>query len=402
MGGNGQGNRLIAMEKSTRLDMDHVTISSFRSPSLGGVIAANLGGNRINLDHVTMTDNGGTLGGCIYIWEGGKLSVTNSVFMDNYGVQTSAMENKKILSQGGVICSLTTPTYVKNCTFSRNTAQQGGAIHVRFADVDIEDSQFIANTCTKDKNGAAIFFHTRSTTRTKHLALNGETIFAANEYTNGNDGKAIYVTSKEKKRMKLLIGPHCNIDDDQMKLDNVYIHRCGAVCNDATIDKNYEFDSIEYDMVDATVSQGSPFQVGYQIIDNTQGSADQSIEFTAGKTITESTSISHTVGASITVGTSCGVEAMGISAGGSVEVTASYEYSYGKESSEEVTKEANFVCTAPAGKMVTCTVDMTMVTIEAPYKMMWRNKDNSACSCETEGIQTGISGTQMTMHIAEE
>jgi hypothetical protein len=96
-------------------------------------------------------------------------------------------------------------------------------------------------------------------------------------------------------------------------------------------------------------------QVGYQNIDNTDGSVEQSTTFTVSEEVTETASFTHTAGASVTVGTEFKAGIPVLASGSiSVEVTASYEFSAGTERSESKTVSAEYNCVAPPGKKVSC------------------------------------------------
>ena len=126
-------------------------------------------------------------------------------------------------------------------------------------------------------------------------------------------------------------------------------------CSKSINRNDYEFAGVRYHDIGASVRAYAPERVGYQHIDNTASSVQQSTTFTVSETVTETATFTHTAGASVTVGTefSVGIPFVAESKV-SVEVSASYEFSAGTERSEEKSMTANYNCQAPAGTSVSC------------------------------------------------
>ena len=118
---------------------------------------------------------------------------------------------------------------------------------------------------------------------------------------------------------------------------------------------DYEFKSVTYDTTGGHVKAFAPDRVGYQLIDNRDGSVTQSSTFTVSESVQETATFTHTAGASVTLGTEFSVGIPFVGEGKvTASITASYSFSAGNSRSETKTKTATFNCVASAGKSVTC------------------------------------------------
>ena len=173
-------------------------------------------------------------------------------------------------------------------------------------------------------------------------------------------------------------------------------------CSKSMDKDNYDLENVEYQVEEASVQEYPPETVAYQRIDNSDGTIEQNSRFMVSETITESTSFTHTAGASVTVGTEFKVGVPLLASGTvSIEVSASYEFSHGSERSEESTTEAEYMCNAPAGKKVKCSALLFRYQSSVPYKQTWTHK-RLPCSCESSGVFSQIAAHEMQLVIDEE
>lgn len=164
---------------------------------------------------------------------------------------------------------------------------------------------------------------------------------------------------------------------------------------------DYDFAGVVYHTTQGAVQAFQPEEVGYQKIDNTDGTIAQSSTFTVSESVTETSSFTHTAGASVTVGTEFSAGIPVLAEGKiSVEVTASYEYSAGKEKSVTITKSAEYNCVAPPGKSVTCQALLFKYRMSVPYTQTWAHK-RLPCTCESTGTFTELTASEMQLTITE-
>ena len=128
------------------------------------------------------------------------------------------------------------------------------------------------------------------------------------------------------------------------------------------IDRNWKLLDIKYDVSRGFVSELPPKVAGNQFINNSGGSTEQEMTFVATEEHTETKSFTHTAGASVMVGTEFKTGVPVIAEGKvKVEVTLSYEFSYGKETSVTKSKTAEYTCKAPAGNIYSSTKSRLMI-----------------------------------------
>jgi len=173
-------------------------------------------------------------------------------------------------------------------------------------------------------------------------------------------------------------------------------------CSKEINQNDYDLVGVVYDKTGGAVKAFRPEQVGYQHIDNSDGSTEQSTTFTVSEEVTETASFTHTAGASVTVGTEFSVGIPAIASGSvSVEVSVSYEFSYGTERSETKSMEAQYNCVAPAGKSVSCEALLFKYQLDVPYTQTWQHK-RLPCTCQSKGVFREISANEMRLHITED
>ena len=194
-------------------------------------------------------------------------------------------------------------------------------------------------------------------------------------------------------------GASCNFGDGGC----TGYHCCDMdYCLQGDINDKYEVQSIHYDVQDGVVAERPPKIAGQVHVNALSTSSEQSATFSATETYTETKSFSHTAGASVTVGTEFKVGVPLIASGSvSVEVSASYEFSYGEEHSVERSTTQEYNCNAAPGKYVECTVTYHEFTATVPYTATWRRKDDHSCVRTSSGVFTEVSAFKMHLQVVE-
>ena len=173
-------------------------------------------------------------------------------------------------------------------------------------------------------------------------------------------------------------------------------------CDRSINTDDYEMSGVEYHQVQGSVYALPPEQVGFQHIDNKDSTSVQSTTFSVSEEVTETSSFTHTAGASVTVGTTFEAGVPLVAKGEiSTEVSASYEYSAGTEKSVTKTLQADYNCVAKPGKRVTCETFLFKYLVSVPYTQTWQHK-RLPCTCTSEGEFTETSGQDMRLLLKEE
>ena len=173
-------------------------------------------------------------------------------------------------------------------------------------------------------------------------------------------------------------------------------------CSKSMNRENYEMSGVKYHNAEGSVYALPPEQVGFQHVDNKNSSSEQTTMFTVSEAVTETSSFTHTTGASVTVGTEFGTGIPVVAEGKiSMEVTASYEYSAGTAKSVTKTLHAEYNCVANPGKYVTCEALLFKYRVTVPYTQTWQHK-RLPCTCTSDGVFTEISANEMRMTVNEE
>ncbi len=167
------------------------------------------GHTTLNIDNITISGCYANQASVIYISNSSSAIISNSVITDNYAIKNagviynrgnltlvnSIFRNNSAFDYGGVIHSdKLTNTYIYNCTFVDNHAEDGGVIAIRSGDYDdstnttstleVYDSNFISNTALSV--GGVIF------------AYNGTNIIINNSNfvrNNAQLGGVFYITN---------------------------------------------------------------------------------------------------------------------------------------------------------------------------------------------------------------
>ena len=113
-------------------------------------------------------------------------------------------------------------------------------------------------------------------------------------------------------------------------------------CSKEILADDYELLEMKYHQQGSAATTFRPERIGYQHIDNRDSSVEQSTKFSVSESVTETTSFTHTAGASVKVGTEFSSGIPCLAAGKiSVEVTASYKFAAGTKRSETKKMQAD-------------------------------------------------------------
>jgi hypothetical protein len=145
-------------------------------------------------------------------------------------------------------------------------------------------------------------------------------------------------------------------------VSHTFIQRMG------TLDKITQIESIKYDIVKAKFGPSQLGELYSQIVDN--GSTELQISTINGQeAVTEEYSWSHSLGVSVTLGTSfnCGIP---IIAEGKVDVSLelSYQFTWGGSVSKEESWGFEVPMSVPPGKKYLCSILVAMTQIYVPYR----------------------------------
>ena len=130
---------------------------------------------------------------------------------------------------------------------------------------------------------------------------------------------------------------------------------------------------------------------------------EQSATLTVSEEVSETSSFSHTAGATVTVGTEFKAEIPLVGSGKvTAELSASYEYSSGEERSVTKKMSAEFPCVASPGKTANCKALIFKFKARCPYKQTWQHKHiGPSCKCRTSGVFAEIAASRMELYVNE-
>jgi predicted outer membrane repeat protein len=189
---------IFSVESGGNLTLDHVNVRNGDGDDDGGAIS-NVDGF-VTINGGTFSGNDGTDGGAVYNDDGiGTLTVNGATFYDNdasqdggaiYNVDGSTVtihggrfSDNDATDNGGAIYNGHTLT-VDGATFTRNSAENGGAIYSDNDDPAINGGTFGQNQATDD--GGAIYNDGNMTVT--HAMMNGNTAEYGGAVYNGEDG----------------------------------------------------------------------------------------------------------------------------------------------------------------------------------------------------------------------
>ena len=130
---------------------------------------------------------------------------------------------------------------------------------------------------------------------------------------------------------------------------------------------------------------------------------EQSATLTVSEEVSETSSFSHTAGATVTVGTEFKAAIPLVGSGKvTAELSASYEYSSGEERSVTKKMSAEFPCVASPGKTANCKALIFKFKARCPYKQTWQHKHiGPSCKCQTSGVFAEIAASRMELYVNE-
>lgn len=148
--------------------------------------------SRIKVDNCIFTRNTAGNTNAILCW--GNLTITNSIFANNFGakgliyvsetlnITNTLFQNNTAGSYGGVI-SGSNAMNITNTTFLNNSATEGGAIYTSAKDSYITNCSFIGNSATKYAGGA--IYNNRGSMTIKNTTFSYNTAVGPNAQEGG-------------------------------------------------------------------------------------------------------------------------------------------------------------------------------------------------------------------------
>ena len=161
--GNGQeikgnGKNFMIIDEDYNVDLYDMTVSGCESNEDGGAI---INDGCLNLINVTFKDNKANFGGAIVSHH--LISIQDSLFINNFASNGGALantnyasagiyntifqENSAVTMAGAIYNEHQSTMIIDNCTFTANTANNGGAIDNDQATLTVENSLFEENVC---------------------------------------------------------------------------------------------------------------------------------------------------------------------------------------------------------------------------------------------------------------
>jgi hypothetical protein len=158
--------------------------------------------------------------------------------------------------------------------------------------------------------------------------------------------------------------------------------------------------SVEYHMDRQQILASGPLALGSQMLIN-ETSKEQSMSFSVSKTTEKTSSFSHEVGASLNVGAtfSAGIPFLAKTEW-SVEVEASYAYTWGETTTEAHSWTASFPIVVGPNAMVQAVASVHQSRADIPYTMEIRYKDGRVQT--SRGTYHGVDQTDLTHRIRKE
>ena len=153
-----------------------------------------------------------------------------------------------------------------------------------------------------------------------------------------------------------------------------------------------------YDIANGSLSK-HPIAASSKIVYNLEGEVQAEPSFTISKTITESESLSHTAGSSLSVGASfsTGVPVVA-EAKITTTLTLSYQHTFGKTKYKSETRAATLPCPAPAHRYVIYNGMKNTVKMSVLYTITLRHK-YYGCTCESKGVYKNVHPTNIYLKL---
>jgi len=181
---------------------------------------------------------------------------------------------------------------------------------------------------------------------------------------------------------------------------------CPCSCNRLQNKQNWKVKKVEFDIDNGQVTNLRPSNV--VVKRNDLRAIDKcfkecpTVEYTAKKTVTETSRFASTTGIGLKVGTTVETGVPGL-VGGKISMEASVEqkFTYGKDRTETVVRTHHFKCPGFPGKVTICHVSMKNAKMDVPYTMTLVHK-KKGCVCEEKGFYKSVSVGDMMQRVSRE
>ena len=161
--------------------------------------------------------------------------------------------------------------------------------------------------------------------------------------------------------------------------------------------------NVSYNIPRGSVSL-HPEVVISKTVDNLNGEATAEVSFSATKEVTEEESFTHTSGSSLTIGTTFSArvpvveDLLEFEATASFSVTVSSEHTFGRKTTNTLSRTAVLQCRAPAHRYVRCKGMIKSVKMTVPYTMKIKNR-HYGCKCTSYGVYKNLRYSNIYMKI---
>jgi hypothetical protein len=145
---SGNQTRVFEVAKNANLTIRDLTISNGHTGGDGGGIYVDYRGN-LTVTGCILSGNSAGRGGAIFNYGGGTVTVSNTILSGNIANPSFAGEGGAIYNNGVNGGTVT----ISGCTFSDNSAYEGGAIYEVGLPITVSDSTFSNNTPDDIVNG---------------------------------------------------------------------------------------------------------------------------------------------------------------------------------------------------------------------------------------------------------
>ena len=152
--------------------------------------------------------------------------------------------------------------------------------------------------------------------------------------------------------------------------------------------------SVSYDIPRGSVTL-HPAAAITKTVDNLNGEVTVEASFSVTKKVTEEESFTHTTGTSITVGTTFSVgvpvveNLLGFQASISRSLTVSSEHTFGRKTTNKLSRTAILQCPAPAHRYVRCEGFIKTARMTVPYTMKIKHR-HYGCNCTSYGVYKNL------------
>ena len=155
------------------------------------------------------------------------------------------------------------------------------------------------------------------------------------------------------------------------------------------IPEDMEFIDVDYSLDKAEIVDEEPLALGFEYLEN-NSPVEQEMTFEISERVTETSYFEHSAGVSVTVGLklSCGTPKIG--AEGSLEISAYYDYTWGKEETISKTYTASYPLKVAPYSTYKATAVVQKASLSVPFVMHFKLKDTGVIR-EARGIWNGVT-----------